>query len=128
MDKFFSDPYNLSYIPRFGLLLFAISPVTYPIDWLFYTISGVVIFSFLVFIICMIIGSIRNKYNFSKILMGHPKDNIYDVMISIAGVIINYAIPDANMIYLWVFLLICSILELIFPNPKALENKKDSEI
>jgi len=103
-------------LPTLGLLLWAISPVTENNDWLFYTCAVLSILSFLVFITGLIIVYKKDRKKFPTYLLGTPRDNLFYLFISIAGIIICYSLGIFDHAYFWWFLLIASILQLLFPN------------
>jgi hypothetical protein len=116
MEKEKNSEIIISSLPRLGFLLWAISPIIENIDWLFYTCVILGILSVLAFAISLITVYKKNRKNFPTYFLGTPRDNLFDLFISIAGIIICYSLGIFDHAYLWLFLLTASILQLLFPS------------
>lgn len=115
MNRTNKNPDISCYLVRFFLLLFAISPVVYAIDWLYYTIAGLAISSFILSIVYGAKGVRKSKRSCLNFLIGSREGHIYDLMIGFVGIVVNYATGNEHMIFLWLFLLSFAVVELIYP-------------
>lgn len=102
-------------LPRAALLLYAIAPVTESKDWIFYIISTLIIGLFIASIICAVLMWKKSRKDFIEYVLGRKQDNLYDIMIAIAGFIVSYSMDAMNYSYFWCFVLIFAIMELIYP-------------
>jgi hypothetical protein len=111
----------ISSLPRLGLLIGAILPITENKDWLFYPCVILITLSFLIFIAGSIIICNKDHKKVLTTIWGNSRDTLFDVFISIAGIIICYSTGFLNQVYFWWFVLIASIFMILFPNKKQEE-------
>lgn len=115
---------KLSAFPRIAFLLYALSPLIENIDCLYYINSFLIIALFIVSVIGY--GKIykKNKAYFLKYLIGSTIDNLYDLAIAITGIGISYFMHLNNRAYFWWFILILTIIELLFPAKIIVKDKE----
>lgn len=109
-------PYSYCFF-QFGLLLYAISPAVQHVSWM----SGLV---HLLFFATFVTGTVltfrtlrRDKFQAMQILMGTSRERIYDIMISIVGLLICNTHGAHGMSILWGFILFSGIWGFFYPNP-----------
>jgi hypothetical protein len=106
----------MTYMPRFAMLIWALSPLTENIDWLFYTSSIIIITSFLIFVV----GAVRvygiDRRDFLAYIYGTRIDNFIDLFISVTGLLVCCFVVGHQLLIFWAFLVIADILQLMFPN------------
>lgn len=94
-------------LPRFCLLLFAIQPVTYCNDTIFYVCSILMIVVFLVFVSCLFVSG--KEYLYSN-LSGNWRDELYECFIAIAGIIVCCSLGKYKMCGFWGLILLLEVL------------------
>ena len=104
-----------SCLPRLALLLYAIAPVTENKEWVFYTLSPLIIVSFLFSFIWAIQIWRKSSNDFIEYIIGSKRDNLYDLIIAFVGIIVNYSLDVPNGLYFWCFVLVFAIIELVYP-------------
>lgn len=96
-------------------MLYAISPITEQKEWIFNT----------VFILAGCLGIISIGYAiytagkgfnaFARFVVGTPKDNLNDLMLAIVGLTVCYSMDLGNDVWLWWFIFVAALLELLYP-------------
>lgn len=109
-------------LPRLALLLYAILPVTENKDWVFYTCAIFILISFLIFFVSVVIAYRKDRKNIKTYICGTPHDNLFDMFISLAGIIVCYSIDIPNRAIFWLFLLIMAIFQILYPTKRFEKN------
>ena len=108
-------PHIMSSLPRFALMLYAISPITEQKEWIFNTVfilsGGLGIIS-----IGYAIYAASKGFNaFARFMVGAPKDNLNDLMLAIVGLTVCYSMDLGYDAWLWWLIFVVAILELLYP-------------
>lgn len=105
----------MSSLPRFALMLYAISPITEQKEWIFYinfiaaASLGLISIGYAIYIVC------KSPKAFTKYMAGNPKDNLSDLMVAIVGLTVCYSMDLGYDAWLWWFIFVVAILELLYP-------------
>ena len=99
------------------LLSCAVMPAAYSIDWLYYSLGTIAIVSFLITLVYAIYVLKTDRVNFVSRVFGGRREYVYDLAISIVGIIVNYSFGTNAMMCFWITALLLAVAELI-PNHK----------
>lgn len=107
----------IRYCTRLMLLSCAVMPAAYSIDWLYYSLGTIAIVSFLITLVYAISVLKTDRVNFVSRVFGGRREYVYDLAISIVGIIVNYSFGTNAMMCFWITALLLAVAELI-PNHK----------
>lgn len=104
-----------SYYPMLALLLYALQPLFYDIEWLFYANSFLIVGLFVLAIIGAVRVYAKDRKNFIEYATGNPRHNLYELMITIIGLIISYSVnlPGYSPYIWWMLLLLTAVAVLV---------------
>lgn len=111
-------------LPKLGLLLYAVSPLTETTEWLFYTCSAVICGLFAWWLVRIIKAYRTDGKNFIYYIFGGPRDNIFYLAIAVLGLTVSYLMETGQSHIFWWVLIVATIGELIFPLSKSSEKEK----
>ena len=99
-------------LSRLGMMLFAITPVTYGTPWLAILVSASMLLSFAASFVLAYRLYRQDKAAGLRAVTGHPRDRYYDIMIGIMGLIVYSLTGLTGMIIVWLLLLISAFIEI----------------
>lgn len=97
---------------RLILLFVAILPVTESKDWLFYTVSVLIIGLFIMHVIYGIKQLCRQEKYFLCI-MGNLRSELIDLMVDIAGLMVAYSMDYTGYIRFWWFMIAVTLVGIL---------------
>ena len=106
---------------RLILLFVAILPDTESNDWLFYTVSVLIIGLFIIHVIYGIKQLYRQEKYFLCI-MGNLRSELIDLMVEIAGLMVAYSMDYTGYIRFWWFMIAITLVGILLQ--LKLENQK----
>lgn len=98
---------------RLILLFAAILPATESKDWLFYTVSVLIIGLFIMHVIYGIKQLCRQEKYFLCI-MGNLRSELIDLMVDIAGLMVAYSMDYTGYIRFWWFMIAVTLVGILF--------------
>lgn len=112
------------FFPRYALMLCAILPITENNDWIFYTVAILILLFFAATFVCIIQAYKRNTKNLLRHMLGDSRDNLCDIMIYFAGIVVCYSMGLNNQAYIWWFVLVCTVAQVLFPTKLNLKDRE----
>lgn len=106
---------------RLILLFAAILPATESKDWLFYTVSVLIIGLFIMHVIYGIKQLCRQEKSFLYIT-GNLRSELIDLMVDIAGLMVAYSMDYTGYIRFWWFMIAVTLVGILLQ--LKLENQK----
>ena len=108
-------------IPNIIFLFLTISSISTSRSWLSYICDILCILFFLVFIIMSVYVYKKKYIFFLKDLCGFHCNSLFNLLLSIVGLIISYSINRSDWIIFWWFFLVSSIIRIPFPKKKSID-------
>ena len=107
-----------SMLLQFTLLMWAVTPVTYRINWLFYTLFGIIVLCSCVLVYFRVrIAQKREDDEEIQPIINDRWDLIHYGMITLVGIIVTYSVGD-RLLWAWVIFLLLFIIDFFYKKKK----------
>lgn len=108
-------------IPNIIFLFLTISSISTSKGRLSYLCAILCILFFLAFIMMSVHVYKKDYKKFLKDFCGFHRNSLFDLLLSIVGLIISYSINRSDWIIFWCFFLVSSIINIPFPKKKSID-------
>ena len=102
----------VKYCPRLMMLSYAVLPATGTIDWLYCSVAALAIVLFVVLVAYAIYAYRTDREHFVSRVFGGKWECIYDLIISMVGIIVGYSFGNNAATWFWAIFLLLSTAEL----------------